>query len=55
MRRHFNSARAEETISALLQTHHSWNALPDRNRVLHMQSFNMSVEKIRTAYALQMG
>ncbi len=29
MRYHFNSARAVETISALLQTHRSWNTPPD--------------------------
>ncbi len=33
MRCYFNSARAVETISALLQTHRSWNAPPDRGRV----------------------
>ncbi len=42
-----------ETIFALLQTHHSWNALPDHNRV-QGERFNpltWAWKNIYTAYA----
>ncbi len=50
-----NSARAVETISALLQTHRSWNAPPDLQpcAVWTLHYIMMSAEKIRTAYTLQ--
>ncbi len=53
MRYHINSARAVETISALLQTH--WNAPPDLQpcAVWTLYYIMMSAEKIRTAYTLQ--
>lgn len=33
MRCHFNSAKMDETIAALLHTHRFWNAFPDLIRV----------------------
>ncbi len=52
---HSKNRLGAETIAALLQTHRSWNALPDRNRV-HCECFNLLTwvrKKIRTANALQ--
>ncbi len=53
MRYHFNSARAVETISTLLQTHRSWNAPPDLQpcAVWTLYYIMMSAEKIHTANA----
>ncbi len=44
-----------ETIAALLQTHRSWNALPDRNRVQCERSDPLMCvrEKICNTNALQ--
>ncbi len=52
---HSKNRLGAETIAALLQTHHSWNALPDRNHV-QCERFNPLTwvrKKIRTAIALQ--
>ncbi len=52
---HSKNRLGAKTISALLQMHRSWNALPDRNRV-QCERFNPLTwvrKKIRTANALQ--
>ncbi len=51
---HSKTRHGTETIAALLQTHQSWNALPDRNRV-QCERFNLLTwvrKKIRTANAV---
>ncbi len=53
---HSKNRFGAETIAELLQTHRSWNALPDRNRV-QCERFNPLTwvrKKIRTTNALQM-
>ncbi len=52
---HSKNRLGAETISALLQPHRFWNALPDRNRVQCERSDPLTWvwKKIRTANALQ--